>query len=1239
MNTLCQHANTYRLGLYAVIVSFLLLHCIHLSDSALAAVEESQQSLESSIRAAQTALEKNAETDKQVALEAAHRLITLKLTYLEKLAKNEDRDSSGIRKQIRSLARTVAWQASVFEKRGEFALARKAWADLTKACDRFLGRECSEYWDANQEAIACKRLSSLDDTKPQYASFLKNRDNLRKATKNLKLNDALDLAMNDYSACASLFGSTHPRTLTSLEYAAKIAFSKKDFDRAFSLFEKALDERRESYPSWHSAVSKATLNIGSRYELVGDFEKAENKFRLAPDDLSKWSCLARVATKYQSKGNRNRALSLYREITETNSPALDPLNPLRGLAGNKCGDIYLQQGRYDDAERILQQSVVVWKQSGNSLQLANCLYTLALVAQRTGTYESAETRYHEAMELVKGSQGGSARNLQIAIHSNFASLLEELGRYPDARKIYERIRDESSQSSLLPVELTAMENLARLYQTIGELSASEVLLDNLLTIPGRQPAELFRLHSLRGRLFLQMDAYEKARLEFDSAEELIGDSASPHDRANLDSLQALLKLETGELRSSRDRYKSALKTLQTLLGPSHVNCGEIHDQLAKVYRSLHEYDLACEHHEKAIKIYQSAYSDGHETVAWAFHRIGTTHFVNGKTDLAREAWRNAFSIKRRICREILPWLPEAQATAFLTALTTDDSSCGRDAILTILRDDLVANAATAFSYTWQSTGLVLDALAVRQRLSSTSISNQAQREQLTAIRRRLAQLSITSGTESAQQKASRFDLLRQLSTEKEMLERTIAESAMVKGEANADDYSASDLIQQLPSELALVQFVRTLRWEKDADHPTKIRKMARYDAFVVKRDHSSSRASVHWIELGDAPEIEKHLQNWREQILRRSNSSRGRRMANKKKVNDANLIESRKFLHETVWQPVSRLVGNRQQVVVVPDGQLHRMPWPALPGESTQYLAEEIQVTTTTDGRQLNGLLSRTIARKSDQPVLLVGGIEYDLTLPAPPAAQSSRDRNTLWPFLPGTQDEIQTISKTIAGPPVRTLVGEEATESRVKAELMDARYVHFATHGFFADQTGENDAAGNHSIAGNAADRMTSETLTTRNPLLLCGLTLAGCNDKIWLDDAGIPLEVQDDGYLTAEELMGMDLSDTELVVMSACETGLGTIANGEGVFGLQRALHLSGVVSTIASQWKVDDNATKHLMVEFYSALHNEKMPAAAALRAAQLKMLRYFDPETGSMAKEPVRKAAPYYWAAFSLCGAPN
>jgi CHAT domain-containing protein len=296
--------------------------------------------------------------------------------------------------------------------------------------------------------------------------------------------------------------------------------------------------------------------------------------------------------------------------------------------------------------------------------------------------------------------------------------------------------------------------------------------------------------------------------------------------------------------------------------------------------------------------------------------------------------------------------------------------------------------------------------------------------------------------------------------------------------------------------------------------------------------------------------------------------------------------------------------------------------------------------------------------------LLAVGGVHFDQeprpagetreNLLAVRSAERGSQRLT-WPELPGTLRELEQVLALAAPRPVLCRRESEASTGQLLADLPRARWVHLATHGFFADaqfrtalqvdeQAFERRLQGERVAAG------------ARNPLVLSGLVLAGANRPPEKDRFG---GVKGDGgILTAEAIAGLPLHNLELAVLSACETGLGEVAGGEGVFGLQRAFHLAGARNVIASLWKVDDQATAALMALFYHHLWREGKPPLAALRAAQLTLYRHperigplarsrgvdFDklvrlpaephqpaPEPGATGKTPVK-----LWAGFVLSG---
>ena len=286
------------------------------------------------------------------------------------------------------------------------------------------------------------------------------------------------------------------------------------------------------------------------------------------------------------------------------------------------------------------------------------------------------------------------------------------------------------------------------------------------------------------------------------------------------------------------------------------------------------------------------------------------------------------------------------------------------------------------------------------------------------------------------------------------------------------------------------------------------------------------------------------------------------------------------------------------------------------------------------------------------------------LAAAGPPQAGLSRapaiEGRIIWGALPATKDEVESIRRAWADKPTPfVLEGTQAGESGLRAALPGKKYIHMATHGFFADEKyrslAGHDETAKELFAGPRKQELVTARqakATVRNPLVLSGIVLAGANLPRKTDGLGLP--TGDNGIMTAEEIVGLDLRGTELVVLSACKTGLGRVAGGEGVMGLARAFHLAGARSVVASLWQVDDRATQALMVEFYKNLWEKKLSKLESLRQAQLTMLREYDPKDGRLRSagaisevdpEKLTKAkeaggghsvSPFYWAAFVLSG---
>jgi CHAT domain-containing protein len=309
-----------------------------------------------------------------------------------------------------------------------------------------------------------------------------------------------------------------------------------------------------------------------------------------------------------------------------------------------------------------------------------------------------------------------------------------------------------------------------------------------------------------------------------------------------------------------------------------------------------------------------------------------------------------------------------------------------------------------------------------------------------------------------------------------------------------------------------------------------------------------------------------------------------------------------------------------------------------LPTVDGRRLIDDYQISYLTCGRDV--LRFGTVATGQHAAPLVVADPDFDLEseerpalaleLAAPSIGRHSRDLDrdrSAYHFhrLPGTRTEGEQIATLLN---VTPWLDGTALEGRLKTACRSPRILHLATHGFFLpDQErdlnregrGLGFDIGEFSSAKDGMARLSGPMM--ENPMLRSGLALAGANT--WLKAGTLPEEAED-GLLTAEDVTGLDLLATELVVLSACETGLGQVHIGEGVFGLRRAFVLAGAKTLVMSVWKVPDEPTRELMEDFYRRLLAGE-GRAEALRQAQLAL----------KAKYP----EPFYWGAFICQGDPG
>jgi tetratricopeptide (TPR) repeat protein/CHAT domain-containing protein len=594
------------------------------------------------------------------------------------------------------------------------------------------------------------------------------------------------------------------------------------------------------------------------------------------------------------------------------------------------------------------------------------------------------------------------------------------------------------------------------------------------------------------------------------------------------------------------------------------------------------------------------FPQGHPYLALGLNNVGAMLLELGQPEQALTHYRQALEMFSTYLEAQAATAPEAQALDLLDSLPTPSYR-----LLTLARQ-LDIDPREIYPALWQSRAALTRLLQQRQQalrltLADAGVSAQVRQhwQRLVEVRRRLSVLPGQAGLKQAQRDA----LFRELTEQKESLERQLARDLP---QLKLDHPRPAELGDHLPEGAVFVDFYRYLDSDKKASE-------LRYVAFVLARGRPVRR-----VDLGAARSLDDAVDTWLGDIGAGQVGSAAAQVGRQ------------------LWPRLSEaLPGGTHTLYLAPDGRLSRLPWAALPTGPGKVLLESHRLAVVPHGPFLLDQL-----RASRQPgladdrgrVLAVGGVYAD---------------------LPGSKAEVELLREQAAPREVLVLGPGEATPARVLKELAQARVAHLATHGFFEAgllQQEQLRVESWHRKLRTGELRMEAGGLGVglglRNPLVYTGLVLAA--------DPRDPLAAS--GRVTAETLVAQPLGQLRLCVLSACETGLGKLTDGEGVQGLQRAFHLAGCPNVIASLWRVDDEATAGLMAMFYDRLWHKGEPPLEALRQAQLAI--YYHPERvptlarerGPKLKEAVdlprsgrvvedqnsQRAKTKLWAAFVLSG---
>ena len=1064
----------------------------------------------------------------------------------------------------------------------------------------------------------------------------------------------------------TLRGPDHPDVAQTLNNLAALVYAQGLFSEARPLFERSLGIREKALGPDHPDVAESLNNLALLLKVRGHYSEArplyERSLRireraLGPGHPSVAESLSNLALLLEAQGHYSDARPLLERSLVIREKALGPDAPAVAVSLNNLALLLDSQALFSEARPLYERSLRIREKAlgPDHPAVAVALNNLALLLKSQGFLSESRPLYERSLRIREKALGPDHPDVAQSLN-NLASLLDSQGLFSESRPLYERSLgiQEKALGPDHPDVAASLNNLALLLKSQGLLSEARPLYERSLRIQEKalgpdHPDVAVSLNNLAILLDSQ-GLFSEARPLYERSlvirEKALGPD-HPDVAQSLNNLAALLHPQ-GLFSEARPLYERSLRIREKALGPDHPDVAETLGNLAVLLKTEGRFSDARPLHERSLRIREKALGPDHPDVAASLNNLALLEADVGENKRAIELSRRAILSREAQLESTLWSQTESERLRFAATLrgsletylslareeTTGDDRPGEVTSVILSWKGRVARSLFEDGERWVAAlspgerAIVEELRSVQKSLSDALYVREvadpeAHGRLLEGLRerRKNLELSLVRSQKLALGRGER-EGKGEISREKGW-ERG-EEAAAVLGALSPGSVAASFLAHRVyrPAEWKGEEFVNKGAWAEP-----------RVSAFVVR----PGKSDTVWLDLGEASVLEEATKAFLEELV----TKRG--MALSAANAEAPLTTpATDRLRELLWNPLRDAIGDAELVIVSPDTFLGTLPLETLQEEDGSYLVEKRSFVYVQD------LLSLVDRQRPEEPasprLLAAGGIDYGRRGKLEPelapklelanAALLARleTRGGLpprWSRLTATGQEVDAIAGLFeeaaeeAGAST-LLLGKDATEEAIKRNLDRHTHVHLATHGYFqpeglpsawkkAQEEAEKDRGG-------AFLEETEKTITGYLPGLLSGLVFAGANAE--------PEEGRDNGLLTAEEVTYLDLKRCELIVLSACETGLGRPEGGEGMIGLRRSFRQAGARTVISSLWKVRDDSTQELMERFYENLWLKKMGKLEALRQAQLWMLERNRKDSGD--------ALPSTWGAFVLDG---
>ncbi len=1040
--------------------------------------------------------------------------------------------------------------------------------------------------------------------------------------------EALPLVERALELREAVLGKKHSDVARCLYLLGDVYRQQRDYPRAEFFLQRALGVQEVVLGNNHPEVAASLQQLATLFSVQARYAQAEPLFLRAlaireavlgknHPDVAR--TLNNLAIQYKEQGLYSQAESLYERALAIRESVLGRSHPDVAQSLNNLADLYQQLARYQQAQPLFQRSLAIWETAfgKNHPLVAQSLNNLADIYQRQGEYHRAEPLYERALAIRKATLGENHPDFAQSLN-NLANLYRDLGLYARAEPLFERalaVR-EVTLGKNHPVCGETLNNLARIRREQGLYAQAESLYERALAIMegalGKKHLSVATVLNGLANVYYHQGVYERAASLHERALAISEEAVGKSHLSIVISLNNLAAVYASQGNYSRAELllQRTLAIAEETLGKNHPDINYPLSNLAGLYYHQGLYEQAKPLDERALAVQESALGINHPDVAASLNDLATLHLAQGHLTEALPLLERAFTISEAHLRQEVFGYSEVRLASVLHLLRADE-----ERIYSLVRaypgDSRVRHLA--FTAALLRKGRSVEEISDTSRIVYRGLE-QADREtfeRLRGLRTQLSNLSLAGpGTLSAGDYQQR---LKELADQGDALEAELARRSEPLRALHALP-PPSELIDRvaatLPRNGVLIEFVAyrdNPLIPKPGSAPTQSPGELHYLALLLFGDGRTSA-----IDLGLAAPIDGAALRLHAALVDRSTSYQ----------------PIAQELYTRALRPVVSSLGKVRRLFVASDGQLALVPFAAL-HDGRKFLVDTFDITYLTSGKDL---LPRPEDSSPASSVVVLADPDFGsaptATAPAADTAPAPTERSASleeffstprssaidrsWPALPGTRKEAEAIQRLL--PQAQLLLGSAATKEAL-LKLSTPGLLHIATHGFFLEDASSPASSGsravkNFGVLGDTGPHRSPD------PLLRSGLVLAGAQAP-----DGQPGSRREDSLVTALELAGLDLWGTQLVVLSACDTGRGDVKLGQGVYGLRRALMVAGTETLVTSLWKVNDETTRELMEGYYGNLLAGQ-GRTAALREA-MRALRQKQPH-------------PHFWAPFVAIG---